>query len=67
MHVLTVLGLSRGRETEDERKEGEEGSEREARHSWCLCFGPGDLQLFCLVFSFFSNVHANHPRLQFNN
>lgn len=43
MHVLAVFGLAHGRETKDEREDSKEGSEREARHYGCLCFGPGNL------------------------
>lgn len=63
MHVFAVLGLARGGQTEDERKEGEEGSEREARHYGCLCFGTGDPHLSSSFYSFFTNV----PRPQFDN
>lgn len=59
MHILTVFGLAHGGETEDERKEGEEGSEREARHYGCLCVGPGDLQ-FSLFFILSKPITRGH-------
>lgn len=65
MHVLAVFGLAHGRETEDERQNSEEGSEREARHDGCLCFGPGNLQ--CSLSFFFNALeHTNHSWQQLN-